>query len=168
MIDPRTERTRWAPTGPFAKQHDPDRLPNGHIVVFDNAGGAPPGGGGPPAPRPNTSLAYVALPRQFGAPLPMPRILAKVAEANGASGDVPGMEVPDRELVLASGDDSREKRRLVEAVERLLGERKVVAERKLEMQGANLRLPHLGIIDGVQGSLRETEDGQVLLEHKGA
>jgi hypothetical protein len=168
VIDPRTERTRWAPTGPFAKQHDPDRLPNGHIVVFDNAGGAPPGGGGPPAPRPNTSLAYVALPRQFGAPLPMPRILAKVAEANGATGDVPGMEVPDRELVLASGDDSREKRRLVEAVERLLGERKVVAERKLEMQGANLRLPHLGIIDGVQGHLRETDDGQVLLEHKGA
>ena len=76
--------------------------------------------------------------------------------------------MPDRELVLASTDGSREKRRLVEAVERLLGERKVVAERKLEMQGANLRLPHLGIIDGVQGHLRETDDGQVLLEHKGA
>jgi hypothetical protein len=142
-------------------------------VVFDNAGGAPPGGGGPPAPRPNTSLAYVAPPRQFGAPLPMLRILAKVAEANGATGDVPGMEVPDRELVvLASGDDPRDRNRLTEArlteaLERLLGERKVVASRKLTIEGANLRLPHLGVIDGVQGRLRETEDGQVLLEHKG-
>jgi len=41
VIDPRTERTKWALTGPFAKQHDPDWLPNGHIMVFDNAGGDP-------------------------------------------------------------------------------------------------------------------------------
>jgi hypothetical protein len=49
----------------------------------------------------------------------------------------------------------------------LLGERKVVASRRLTMEGAAADQPHLGIIDGVQGNLRETEDGRVLLEHKG-
>ena len=78
------------------------------------------------------------------------------------------MEVPDRELVLASGDDRHETRRLTEALERLLGERKVVASRTLAMEGASLHAPHLGLIDGVQGNLRETDDGRVLLEHKDA
>ncbi len=27
---------KWSMTGPFLHQHDPDFLPNGHIVVFDN------------------------------------------------------------------------------------------------------------------------------------
>ena len=78
------------------------------------------------------------------------------------------MEVPDRELVPASGDDRHETRRLTEALERLLGDRKVVASRALTMEGASLHAPHLGLIDGVQGHLRETEDGRVLVEHKGA
>lgn len=42
VIDPRTERTKWALAGPFAKQHDADWLPNGNIMLFDNAGGADP------------------------------------------------------------------------------------------------------------------------------
>jgi hypothetical protein len=41
VIDPKTDRTKWALTGPFAKQHDADWLPNGNIMVFDNAGGDP-------------------------------------------------------------------------------------------------------------------------------
>jgi hypothetical protein len=45
VIDPKTSRTKWALTGPFAKQHDPDWLPNGHIMLFDNAGGDPACGG---------------------------------------------------------------------------------------------------------------------------
>ena len=32
---------RWAMAGPFRRQHDPDLLPNGHIMVFDNLGGDP-------------------------------------------------------------------------------------------------------------------------------
>jgi len=27
---------KWWRTGPFLRQHDPDFLPNGHILVFDN------------------------------------------------------------------------------------------------------------------------------------
>jgi hypothetical protein len=28
-------------TGPFLRQHDPDFLPNGHILLFDNRKGGP-------------------------------------------------------------------------------------------------------------------------------
>ena len=40
-IDPATRRARWAMAGPFRRQHDPDLLPNGHIMLFDNLGGDP-------------------------------------------------------------------------------------------------------------------------------
>jgi hypothetical protein len=45
VIDPGTGRAKWALSGPFAKQHDPDFLPNGHIMLFDNRGGDPACGG---------------------------------------------------------------------------------------------------------------------------
>jgi hypothetical protein len=46
VADGRTWRIKWAMTGPFLGQHDPDFLPNGHIMVFDNrATGAKPGFG---------------------------------------------------------------------------------------------------------------------------
>ena len=32
-------------TGPFVRQHDPDFLPNGNLLVFDNRGGDPACGG---------------------------------------------------------------------------------------------------------------------------
>jgi hypothetical protein len=38
-IDPITKTARWAMTGPFRRQHDPDLLPNGRLMVFDNLGG---------------------------------------------------------------------------------------------------------------------------------
>ena len=41
VIDRETRQVKWVLTGPFAKQHDPDFLPNGHILVFDNQGGDP-------------------------------------------------------------------------------------------------------------------------------
>ena len=40
-IDPETRKARWAMAGPFRRQHDPDLLPNGHIMLFDNLGGDP-------------------------------------------------------------------------------------------------------------------------------
>jgi hypothetical protein len=45
VIDPRTDRVKWALAGLFAKQHDADYLPNGNLMVFDNAGGDPACGG---------------------------------------------------------------------------------------------------------------------------
>lgn len=39
VIDPATHKVKWSLTGPFAQQHDPDFLPNGHILLFDNLGG---------------------------------------------------------------------------------------------------------------------------------
>ena len=36
VVDGRTWRIKWKMTGPFLMQHDPDFLPNGHIMVFDN------------------------------------------------------------------------------------------------------------------------------------
>ena len=36
VVDGRTWRVKWSMTGPFLMQHDPDFLPNGHILVFDN------------------------------------------------------------------------------------------------------------------------------------
>ena len=40
-IDPRTRKAHWAMAGPFRRQHDPDLLPNGHVMLFDNLGGDP-------------------------------------------------------------------------------------------------------------------------------
>jgi hypothetical protein len=36
VVDGRTWRVKWSMTGPFLMQHDPDFLPNGNILVFDN------------------------------------------------------------------------------------------------------------------------------------
>jgi hypothetical protein len=36
VVDPQAQRIRWAMTGPWVRQHDPDFLPNGRISVFDN------------------------------------------------------------------------------------------------------------------------------------
>ncbi len=35
-LNPDKERITWARTGPFLRQHDPDILPNGNLLVFDN------------------------------------------------------------------------------------------------------------------------------------
>jgi Arylsulfotransferase (ASST) len=40
FLDPRTADFRWMLTGPFVRQHDPDLLPDGDLLVFDNRGGA--------------------------------------------------------------------------------------------------------------------------------
>lgn len=42
VIDPVRKVAKWVLTGPFVRQHDPDFLPNGNIVLFDNRGGADP------------------------------------------------------------------------------------------------------------------------------
>ena len=36
VLDGTTLAVKWWRTGPFIRQHDPDFLPNGHIMVFDN------------------------------------------------------------------------------------------------------------------------------------
>ena len=36
VLDGRTFEVKWSQTGPFFGQHDPDFLPNGNIVLFDN------------------------------------------------------------------------------------------------------------------------------------
>ena len=36
VLDGKTVLVKWWRTGPFLRQHDPDFLPNGHILVFDN------------------------------------------------------------------------------------------------------------------------------------
>ena len=36
IIDRDTRRVKWALTGAFLRQHDPDALPDGSIIVFDN------------------------------------------------------------------------------------------------------------------------------------
>jgi len=38
VVDPETEETVWATRGPWIGQHDPDILPNGNILMFDNFG----------------------------------------------------------------------------------------------------------------------------------
>jgi hypothetical protein len=38
VLDPNTARLVWAIRGPWVAQHDPDLLPNGHILLFDNSG----------------------------------------------------------------------------------------------------------------------------------
>lgn len=39
VIDKDTKRIKWALTGKFVRQHDPDILPNGNILLYDNLGG---------------------------------------------------------------------------------------------------------------------------------
>ncbi len=43
VLDGKTHRVKWSTTGPFLGQHDPDFLPNGHILIYDNrmSGGSP-------------------------------------------------------------------------------------------------------------------------------
>jgi hypothetical protein len=36
VVDPKTWLVRWAMSGPLMGQHDPDFLPDGHILVHDN------------------------------------------------------------------------------------------------------------------------------------
>ena len=36
VVDPESWQVKWAMTGPWMMQHDPDFLPNGHILVYDN------------------------------------------------------------------------------------------------------------------------------------
>jgi hypothetical protein len=43
-LDLETERFSWAQQGPWLGQHDPDLLPNGDILLFDNFGKYGPGG----------------------------------------------------------------------------------------------------------------------------
>lgn len=46
IVDPDTEELVWATRGPWIGQHDPDILPNGHMLLFDNYGNfdSPKGG----------------------------------------------------------------------------------------------------------------------------
>jgi hypothetical protein len=44
VIDPKHESVRWARYGSWVMQHDPDLLPNGHIMIFDNLGDLETGG----------------------------------------------------------------------------------------------------------------------------
>lgn len=44
LLDPTSERMDWLRRGPWLQQHDPDPLPNGHLMVFDNRGGGGAGG----------------------------------------------------------------------------------------------------------------------------
>jgi hypothetical protein len=41
VLDRETLLVKWWMTGPFLRQHDPDFLPNGNILVFDNRTGGP-------------------------------------------------------------------------------------------------------------------------------
>lgn len=41
VLDPRRRRVKRVLAGPFVRQHDGDFLPNGHLLVYDNAGGDP-------------------------------------------------------------------------------------------------------------------------------
>lgn len=38
IIDRATKTVKWMTSGPFARQHDPDLLDNGNILLFDNWG----------------------------------------------------------------------------------------------------------------------------------
>ena len=44
LIDLEQEKMSWAIRGPWIGQHDPDMLPNGHFLLFDNNGHFGPGG----------------------------------------------------------------------------------------------------------------------------
>lgn len=39
VLDGGTLAVKWSMTGPFLRQHDPDFMPNGHILLFDNRKG---------------------------------------------------------------------------------------------------------------------------------
>jgi hypothetical protein len=39
VVDQKTHLVKWVMTGNFVRQHDPDILPNGDILVYDNLGG---------------------------------------------------------------------------------------------------------------------------------
>ncbi|MEQ8966243.1 MAG: arylsulfotransferase family protein [Azospirillaceae bacterium] len=39
LLDPRQRRITWMMTGSWRRQHDPDILPDGRILLFDNRGG---------------------------------------------------------------------------------------------------------------------------------
>jgi hypothetical protein len=45
IMDVEREEIVWAMRGPWLRQHDPDLLPNGNILLFDNQGGAGNPGG---------------------------------------------------------------------------------------------------------------------------
>ena len=42
IIDQDTQLVKWVINGPFIRQHDPDLLPNGNIILFDNWGANDP------------------------------------------------------------------------------------------------------------------------------
>ena len=44
VFDPMTDEIVWAMRGPWLRQHDPDLLANGNILLFDNQGHVGPGG----------------------------------------------------------------------------------------------------------------------------
>lgn len=44
VLNPETEKIVWTTRGFWKKQHDPDALPNGDILIFDNQGYRGPGG----------------------------------------------------------------------------------------------------------------------------
>ncbi len=44
LLDLESRRIIWATCGPYRRQHDPDLLDNGRILLFDNQGYAGPGG----------------------------------------------------------------------------------------------------------------------------
>lgn len=44
ILDLQSEQIVWASCGPYRAQHDPDVLPNGNVLLFDNHGNAGPGG----------------------------------------------------------------------------------------------------------------------------
>jgi hypothetical protein len=44
IIDPTSAEVVWFKRGPWVKQHDPDPMPNGQMMVFDNLGGNRYGG----------------------------------------------------------------------------------------------------------------------------
>jgi hypothetical protein len=39
VIDSTLKKVKWLQQGPYIRQHDPDFMPNGHILVFDNRDG---------------------------------------------------------------------------------------------------------------------------------
>lgn len=43
-LDPESERFTWGTRGPWIGQHDPDLLPNGNLLLFDNNGNVGPDG----------------------------------------------------------------------------------------------------------------------------
>ncbi|HEX8523192.1 MAG TPA: arylsulfotransferase family protein [Tepidisphaeraceae bacterium] len=44
LLDPAKRSVTWAMRGPWVRQHDPDLLPDGHLLLFDNLGNNVAGG----------------------------------------------------------------------------------------------------------------------------